>query len=100
MKTVKIFSFLIVLFIIGLFSCEKTSSEKGYLTRNVFVVVIDGARYSESWGDSTRQNIPRMGNIISEIGVIYTQFYNNGTTYTLSGHTSITTGHYQEIDLK
>jgi predicted AlkP superfamily pyrophosphatase or phosphodiesterase len=39
-----------------------------------------------------------MANILSKEGVIYTKFYNNGPTYTSSGHTSITTGVYQEID--
>jgi len=69
-----------------------------YLTKNVIVIIIDGARYSETWGDSSHINIPRLSNNLAAAGIINTQFYNNGPTYTLAGHTSITTGFYQEIN--
>lgn len=59
---------------------------------------MDGLRYSEGWGDSTHQNIPRMAEILSPQGVIYTHFYNKGRTYTSAGHTSLTTGVYQAMN--
>jgi len=91
-------SFAILLILLVSFSCKKETRAPGYLTENVIIVVIDGPRYSETWGDSTHQNIPRLSNQLSEFGVVNTQFYNNGPTYTLAGHTAITTGFYQEID--
>ncbi|MGI9546129.1 MAG: alkaline phosphatase family protein [Flavobacteriaceae bacterium] len=79
-------------------SCENNSTDlNGYQTRNVIIVVIDGPRYSETWGDPSHQHIPRMANELAAKGVVYTNFYNNGPTYTNAGHTAITTGHYQEI---
>ncbi|MBO6534136.1 alkaline phosphatase family protein [Allomuricauda sp.] len=91
---------ILMLFFWGtmVFSCEKENLRPKYLTENIIVVVIDGARFSETWGDSTHQYIPRLYKEISKSGIINTEFYNNGPTYTLSGHTSITTGNYQEID--
>lgn len=69
-----------------------------YKTQNVILVVVDGLRYSEGWGDSTHQYIPRMAGIVSKEGVINTQFYNPGDTYTSAGHSNLTTGIYQTID--
>ncbi len=71
--------------------------QTGYKTENVIIVVQDGARYSETWGDPSHQYIPRL-DWMSSYGVISTQFYNNGPTETTSGHTSITTGIYQVIN--
>lgn len=86
-----------VILIFSFHSCESFSSDSEYKTLNVVIIIIDGARYSESWGDTSGVNIPNMKSI-SHTGILYTNFYNNGPTYTLSGHTSITTGNYQEIN--
>lgn len=88
------FGFLLSL---GQYSCERVSIIDNLNSKNVIIIIIDGARYSETWGDSTFSNIPNM-KTISESGVLFTNFYNNGPTYTTSGHTSLTTGNYQEID--
>lgn len=69
-----------------------------YQTKYVIIVVVDGLRYSEAWGDSLHQNIPRLSNEMSKFGVINTRFFNRGDTYTTAGHTNITTGIYQTID--
>jgi len=79
-------------------SCKLERIEKTPLPDNIIIIVMDGARYSETWGDSTRKNIPMMSGQLAKHGVVYTNFYNNGPTYTSSGHTSITTGNYQELD--
>lgn len=97
MKIAKAILVLIILLSISFFSCEKDPYNSGYITKNVFVVIIDGPRYSETWGDITGKNIPNMRKI-SEVGVVYSSFYNNGPTYTLAGHTALTTGAYQEIN--
>lgn len=89
-------------------SCEKNISADngelpagttadGYKAKNVIIVVMDGPRYSETWGDSTHQHIPGTASLLPE-GVIFTNFYNKGPAYTNSGFTAITTGNYQEID--
>lgn len=79
-------------------SCERNNDKDEVRTKNIIIVVMDGARYSETWGDPIHTNIPNIAGKLSREGVIYSQFYNNGPTYTLSGHTSITTGFYQEIN--
>jgi membrane-anchored protein YejM (alkaline phosphatase superfamily) len=77
---------------------QTTRVDRAYKTKNVIIVVVDGLRYSEGWGDSTHQYIPRMANVLSKQGVINAHFYNLGDTYTSAGHTSITTGIYQAIN--
>lgn len=67
-----------------------------YETENVIVIVIDGPRYSETWGDPLRANIPVRDSLLSE-GVLVTNFRNNGTTLTNPGHTAICTGNYESI---
>jgi len=86
------------LFILFSLACKRESSPYIYKTKNVIIIVIDGARYSETWGDSTHQYIPQLATQMAKEGVINTAFYNNGPTYTLAGHTAITTGCYQEIN--
>lgn len=85
-----------------LFSCQqhdtlfKTSSKRDYLTENVIIIIIDGPRYEETWGDNLRRNIS-LQDKLSEEGVFFRNFYNDGITYTLAGHTAITTGYKQDM---
>lgn len=95
MKSAK--TFILMILIISFSSCERISFDTEYLTKNIFLIVIDGARYSETFGDTSFKNIPNM-KLISERGILYTNFYNQGPTYTLAGHTAMTTGNYQEIN--
>lgn len=90
----------IALFLITV-SCTKETiriKETEFITEKVVIIVIDGPRYSETWGDSLKENIPHMANDLAHNGVIYKNFYNDGPTNTTSGHTAILTGFYQKID--
>lgn len=69
-----------------------------YQTKNAVIIVMDGARYTETWGDSTHTNIPRIANDIAPYAVVNTSFYNDGPTYTLAGHSALSTGYYGEIN--
>ncbi len=75
----------------------KATPVQSIKTRNVIVIVVDGPRYSETWGDSTHQYIPNLYNLRTE-GVLLNNFKNNGWTWTSSGHTAITTGNYEQVD--
>jgi hypothetical protein len=66
-------------------------------TENVIIVVIDGPRFSETWGDYTKQNIPGRYNLYGR-GVLLGNFMNNGTTNTDSGHDAICTGNYEDLE--
>jgi len=85
---------------IGLGCTKKVAEEppRELLTQNVIIVVMDGPRYSETWGDSSHQYIPRMAGEFCKSAVINTSFSNSGVTYTTPGHTSLTTGHNQTIN--
>lgn len=86
---------LVALMIVGLTGFSESSK---YKTENVVVLIMDGPRYSETWGDPTHQYIPQMANEMAHQGIISTAFRNNGPTFTCSGHTAITTGVYQRVE--
>jgi predicted AlkP superfamily pyrophosphatase or phosphodiesterase len=66
-------------------------------TQNVIIVVLDGVRYSESFGsDSTY--IRNIWTKLKPAGIIFTNYRNNGKTNTIPGHTSIETGTWQTIN--
>ncbi len=91
------FGFILVLIVL-LFPEVSSSQEKKYKTENVIVLIMDGPRYTETWGDPTHQYIPRLANDMLPHGSFYPNFRNNGPTYTAAGHTAICTGIYQGID--
>ena len=68
-----------------------------YQTKNVFLVVMDGVRYSETFGDPTHQFIPHIWNDLRPLGTIYTNFRNDFITVTVPGHTAMLTGVWQNI---
>ncbi|MEY3417362.1 MAG: hypothetical protein RL060_1474 [Bacteroidota bacterium] len=80
------------------FGEHKAQTTKSYKTKHVIVLVVDGPRYSETWGDTSHQYIPKMAKTIAPSGVVFTNFYNDGFTYTTAGHTAICTGHKQELE--
>jgi arylsulfatase A-like enzyme len=64
---------------------------------NAVLVVIDGARYSETFGDTTHTNIPYMGDLLKPVGAVFDSFWNNGETKTNPGMTSLATGTWQHV---
>ncbi len=90
-----LFALYCFLILVPVHAAAETSK---YKTENVIVLIMDGPRYTETWGDSTHQYIPHMANDMAQHGVIYSDFRNNGPTYTNAGHTAICTGIYQRID--
>jgi hypothetical protein len=87
----------IALVIASSLGCESDKIRETFQTENVVVIVVDGARYSESWGDPTHANIPNLDSLKSE-GVFFPNFFNCGDTRTVPGHTALTTGVYEGLD--
>jgi predicted AlkP superfamily pyrophosphatase or phosphodiesterase len=91
----KKFLTLVLLLILGI-SSVYSQSEKN--TNNVIIVVIDGARYSETFGAKAKY-IPYMYNDLKQLGTVYTNFRisDEGQTKTCPGHSSMLTGTWQQI---
>jgi hypothetical protein len=85
LKILRSLVLLLCLFSLSLFS------------QNVIIVVIDGARYSETFAADS-QYIPNIWNQLRPLGTIWTSFYNDGLTKTDPGHTTIASGIWQNID--
>ncbi len=66
--------------------------------QNVIIVVVDGARYTETFGAGATY-IPHLYNDLKPIGAVYTNFRiaDEGITSTNPGHASILTGTWQQI---
>lgn len=77
-------------------SCNQKVHTNAYKTKHVVVIVIDGPRYSETWGEVNHSNIPVRDSLLQE-GVLISTFRNNGPTFTNPGHSAICTGNYENI---
>ncbi len=91
---------IVFLGLIAFFWSAKTyaqNSQTNYKTKYVFVLVIDGPRYSETYGEPTCKYSPLLCDSLKKEGTFYADFRNNGPTYTVPGHTAIVTGTYQRI---
>lgn len=88
----------IVLVVCGSFRALAAEEPRVYKAKRVIILVIDGPRYSETWGEPSRQYIPRQDKELAPQGVLYTDFRNDGPTYTNAGHSALLTGFYQEIN--
>jgi hypothetical protein len=73
------------------------------ITRHAVIVVMDGARYTETMGDQTHANVPKIAALASQ-GVVLSAFRTAKTgsiaeswTETCPGHARMTTGTYQNI---
>jgi Type I phosphodiesterase / nucleotide pyrophosphatase len=69
---------------------------KIYKAKNVIIIVIDGPRYSETFGNPDSSNIMPLWDIVKQ-GTLCTNMYNLGTTNTINGITAITTGNYGNV---
>lgn len=61
------------------------------------IIVIDGARWSETFGDPDHRYIPHLAVDLAPIGAVNTEFYNDGLTLTIPGHAAIVTGTWPEL---
>lgn len=97
-----IYSFLVLALSVGAIHCSKNTDVTEeppalkYKTQNVVIVMVDGPRYTETWGDTSHKYIPKRYQMLQQ-GVLCSAFSNNGTTSTVPGHIAITTGFYQKI---
>lgn len=69
----------------------------GYKTSHVFIVVMDGVRYSETFGDPEHRFIPHLFNDLRPQGTLFTHYYNRGVTITRQGHSTLISGTWQNV---
>ncbi len=93
---IRIVGLLFLMLVLLMCTREKAPPYSAYQTQNVVILLIDGPRYSETWGDPSHSNIP-VRDSLSQFGVLLTNFRNQGETFTIPGHTAICTGFYQSV---
>ncbi len=79
-------------------STPAAMATRKFKAENVVLLVIDGPRWSETWGEPEHKYIPHIFNDLAKEGCVYTDFKNNGPTVTNPGHAALTSGKYQMID--
>jgi hypothetical protein len=87
-------------FVILFFMLSKAFLSQGVAikTEYVVVLVIDGVRHTETFGDTTYQNVQNLFFKLAPQGALNTNFRaNTPKTSTNAGHTAMTTGRYQRI---
>ena len=92
-KLINLYILLIFLQSVGCSQNTGNSSEQ-----SVFIVVIDGVRYSESFGSGATY-IPHLYNDLAPVGTVFTNFRiaDEGITSTNPGQASLLTGNWQLI---
>jgi len=73
-----------------------TGSTWSYQTENVVVVIIDGVRYTEGFGDTAHAYVPNQWELAQE-GAIIEPFLNDGYTYTSRAIPAIWCGAWTEM---
>ncbi len=77
------------------FDTEYRLVDSNYKTKNVVVVIIDGPRFSETWGHPNKAYVPFLSQKLAPKGIVNQEFYNLANTQTISGHTASITGVYE-----
>ena len=74
-----------------------TTATPAPFTRAVVVIVIDGARWTETLGDPEAAFVPHLARDLAPMGAINTAFTNEGATVSVPGHAALLTGTWQNI---
>jgi hypothetical protein len=90
--------FCVLLAVVSWMWAARSPAETPYRTKNVIIVSMDGVRYSETFGDRTRELIPNVAKLEKE-GTLFAQCFNTGVTITRQGHSTIATGTWQDVPL-
>jgi hypothetical protein len=93
----RIFNFFALFLFSAHFLSAQENNVSTFKTKHHFIIVLDGPRWSETWGDSTHQYIPNQFNTLKKEGVFFSNFKNNGVTLTNSGHGALITSVYQRL---
>lgn len=76
--------------LIGLFRADQAVSE------NLMIIIIDGARYSETLGDPDMTYVPQMAHL-AEQGTVIDYFYNDSMTWTSRAIPALWCGTWTEV---
>jgi len=76
--------------------CISAEFVLGYESDNVVLVIIDGLRYTEGFGDPDHVYVPKMWSLAGE-GAIIEPFLNDGITYTSRAIPAIWCGAWTDI---
>lgn len=89
---------VLLLLLILTWNAANAGETPGFAAKRVVILVIDGPRWTETFGEPQRQYVPVQTRELMPQGVFFSDFANDGPTYTNAGHTALVTGFHQEIN--
>ncbi len=89
-------SFFIGMLLFLSFNLVRGFESKSSEADKVVIIIIDGARYSETFGDTQHNYIPKMWEL-SKKGTIVDNFYNDSLTYTSRAIPALWSGTWTEV---
>jgi len=84
-----------LLFLLCFLMCFKSQAQP--VDNKIVIVIIDGARYTETFGDSYHTFIPKMW-ALSQQGTVINKFYNNYFTYTSKAFPALYCGAWTDVE--
>lgn len=78
-------------------TCKQDVPATVFKTKHVVIIIVDGPRWTETWGEPWHLYIPQRA-AMAQQGVVLTNFRNEGFTYTNAGHTALLTGNIEPIN--
>jgi arylsulfatase A-like enzyme len=97
LKNIRLWLGLFLVACASLLSAAEATETTPIPKNHVFIVVIDGPRWCDTWGKDGRPDIPQRTALAAH-GTLFTDFANDGVTKTTPGHTALLTGFYQDIN--
>jgi len=78
-------NYLFLLFMGVVFLGNSQEKQIQYKSEYFVILVIDGPRYTETYGDTGCTYIPNLCNTLMPQGTFFSNFRNNGPTFTVPG---------------
>jgi len=90
---------VVLLIILVLFTSSMiyVNADEKHVVESVFILVMDGVRSSEGFGDPEHINIPYLWNDLKPLGAFYPNFRNEWITLTTPAHAAMLTGVYENL---
>lgn len=79
-------------------ACVGAGEAPVFAAKRVVILVIDGPRWTETFGEPQRQYVPVQDKELLPQGVFFSDCANDGPTYTNAGHAALVTGFHQDIN--
>lgn len=87
-----------VSFVVTSATADELSSNQKFQARYLFIIVMNGVRYDDAFGNKNHLYTENIWNKLRPLGTICTRFYNRELTYPIPAQASLLTGVWQIVE--